>query len=286
MPKILVVGDVIDDILVIPNGEIRLDTDTNSKIQQQPGGSAANFACWIASLGIETHFVGRVGKDDLVRHSQILRDYKVIPHLQADSELQTGRIVVLVQGQQRSFLTDRGANKNLDLAAIPDELFGDALYISGYTVFDQSVESMQQLISRAKAHGLVACDPGSAGYIADHSVHTFLAAIAGADLLLPSLEEGRILSAESRPEIVAALLGEWFPQVALTLGADGVQLQSPSGAEHIAAIASDLVDATGAGDAFAASLISEILKGKNLSQAATSAVRFAAKAVTKLGGRP
>jgi sugar/nucleoside kinase (ribokinase family) len=286
MPKILVVGDVIDDILVIPNGEIRLDTDTNSKIQQQPGGSAANFACWIASLGIETHFVGRVGKEDLERHSEILRTNRVIPHLQVDPELQTGRIVVLVQGQQRSFLTDRGANRNLDLQSIPDELFGDALYLSGYTVFDQSVQDMQQLIKRAKARGLVACDPGSAGYIADHSVHTFLASIAGVDLLLPSLEEGRILSAESRPEIVAALLGEWFPQVALTLGEDGVQLHSQAGAEHIAAIAADLVDATGAGDAFAASLIAETLKGKNFSQAAQAAVKFAAKAVTKLGGRP
>jgi sugar/nucleoside kinase (ribokinase family) len=106
------------------------------------------------------------------------------------------------------------------------------------------------------------------------------------DLLLPSLEEGRILSAESRPEIVSALLGEWFPQVALTLGEDGVQLHSQEGAEHIAAIAADLVDATGAGDAFAASLIAETLKGKNFSQAAQAAVKFAAKAVTKLGGRP
>jgi sugar/nucleoside kinase (ribokinase family) len=194
--------------------------------------------------------------------------------------------VVLVQGQQRSFLTDRGANKNLDLQSIPDELFGDALYLSGYTVFDQSVEDMQKLIVRGRSHGLVACDPGSAGYIADHSVHTFLASIAGVDLLLPSLEEGRILSAESRPEIVAALLGEWFPQVALTLGADGVQLQSASGSENVPAIPADAVDVTGAGDAFAASLIAETLKGNNFSQAAQAAVKFAAKAVTKLGGRP
>jgi ribokinase len=100
------------------------------------------------------------------------------------------------------------------------------------------------------------------------------------------LEEGRILSAESRPEIVAALLGEWFPQVALTLGEDGVQLQSGAGSEHIPALSADLIDATGAGDAFAASLISETLRGKNFSQSAQSAVRFAAKAVTKLGGRP
>jgi sugar/nucleoside kinase (ribokinase family) len=82
------------------------------------------------------------------------------------------------------------------------------------------------------------------------------------------------------------LLGEWFPQVALTLGADGVQLQSNVGSGHIPAISADVVDVTGAGDAFAANLIAELLKGKSLSQSAQSAVKFAAKAITKLGGRP
>jgi sugar/nucleoside kinase (ribokinase family) len=94
------------------------------------------------------------------------------------------------------------------------------------------------------------------------------------------------LSAESRPEIVAALLGEWFPRVALTLGADGVQLQSAETTEHIPAFAADAIDVTGAGDAFAAKLIAELLGGKGLNVAALGAVRFAAKAVTKLGGRP
>jgi sugar/nucleoside kinase (ribokinase family) len=65
-----------------------------------------------------------------------------------------------------------------------------------------------------------------------------------------------------------------------------VQLQSSDGSEHIPAISADVVDVTGAGDAFAASLISEMLKNKSMSQAAQSAVKFAAKAVTKLGGRP
>jgi sugar/nucleoside kinase (ribokinase family) len=95
-----------------------------------------------------------------------------------------------------------------------------------------------------------------------------------------------VLSAESRPEIVAALLGEWFPQVTLTLGAEGVQLQSAETNEHIPAFAADAIDVTGAGDAFAAKLIAELLSGKNLNMAAQAAVRFAAKAVTKLGGRP
>ncbi len=70
------------------------------------------------------------------------------------------------------------------------------------------------------------------------------------------------------------------------MGADGVQLQSLETNEHIPAFAADAVDVTGAGDAFAAKLIAELLTGKNFAMAAQSAVRFAAKAVTKLGGRP
>ena len=72
----------------------------------------------------------------------------------------------------------------------------------------------------------------------------------------------------------------------MNLGADGVQLQSLETNEHIPAFAADAVDVTGAGDAFAAKLIAELLTGKNFAMAAQSAVRFAAKAVTKLGGRP
>ena len=52
MKKVLVIGDVIDDIVVRPLGLIRTDTDTKSDIQITSGGSAANFACWLASFGV------------------------------------------------------------------------------------------------------------------------------------------------------------------------------------------------------------------------------------------
>ncbi len=42
---------------------MRLGTDTFAPIQAVAGGSGANAAAWLASLGIETHFVGRVGDD-------------------------------------------------------------------------------------------------------------------------------------------------------------------------------------------------------------------------------
>lgn len=286
MPKVLVIGDVIDDILVSPKGDIRIDTDTPASIVASPGGSGANFSCWLASLGVEVNFVGRVGQADLERQQEMLRSYGVNPYLQADESLQTGRIVILVEGESRSFLTDRGANVALDLNAIPEDLFGEALYISGYSVLDKDPSQVRNLISRAREHGLVMCDPGSAGYIADHSPHTFLNAVTGADILVPSLEEGRVLTSEDRPDVIAGQLANRFSLVALTMGAGGVQLAFGNESVKVDAFAADLVDATGAGDAFAAKFLSELLKLSSPEDAAREANRFAAKAVTKVGGRP
>jgi len=51
--RIVVFGDVIDDIVVVPSGPIRPDTDTPSSIRNSPGGSAANAASWLGSAGAQ-----------------------------------------------------------------------------------------------------------------------------------------------------------------------------------------------------------------------------------------
>ena len=285
--SVLVVGDVIEDILVSPSGAIRPDTDTNASIQVSNGGSAANFACWLASEGVEVNFVGRVAASDLESHSKDLKSHGVTPHLQADQDLATGRIVVLVEGEQRSFLTDRGANQNLDLDAIPDELFDKALYISGYSLLSADSGSIRRLITKARNLGcLVVCDPGSAGFIEDFGANRFLEALVGVDVFLPSLSEGRILTGEARPEVISAMLRERFPLVALTLGAEGVQICQSEENFHVPAPLADLIDATGAGDAFAASFLKSLLHGETSQVAAAKAVRAGAIAVTRHGGRP
>src|SRR5690554_3490156 len=108
--RIVVFGDVIDDIVVVPNGPIRDDTDTPSRISHRAGGSAANVASWLGRQGAGVDFVGRVAASDVPRHEEVLAGFGVTPHLVADEELPTGTIVVLVDGDSRSMLTDRGAN--------------------------------------------------------------------------------------------------------------------------------------------------------------------------------
>ena len=286
MPKALVVGDVIEDILVMPHSAIRADTDTPSTIRVSFGGSGANFACWLASENVEVELIARVGQADRSRIEADLRAYRVTPNLQFDTELPTGSIVVLVEGQQRSFLTDRGANTKLDTSAIRG--FPELLYLSGYSLFGSIPETeFSALIASAKAAGsMVVLDPGSAGFINDFGVAKFLSVTQGVDLITPSLEEGRILTGEDRPEVIAAALAERYPMVALTLGERGAVIAKGQDIQRIDALAADLVDATGAGDAFAAGLVAKLLAGASYEDAAKHAVKRGAVAVTLVGGRP
>ena len=73
--KLLVIGDVIDDIIVVPEHAIRPNTDTNARIEKTLGGSAANVAAWAASSGVSVNFLGCVGRDDLARGIQVSESF-------------------------------------------------------------------------------------------------------------------------------------------------------------------------------------------------------------------
>jgi sugar/nucleoside kinase (ribokinase family) len=288
--RIVVFGDVFDDIVVVPSGPIRSDTDTSSAIRTRPGGSAANAAAWLGTLGVPVDFVGRVAEADVARHASALASCGVTPHLIADAELPTGTIVVLVDGDRRSMLTEKGANTRLTADAAPDALLDDAaiIHFTGYSLFGDGREAAAaRLMVRAAERGIqVSIDPGSAGFIADLGVERFLAAVDGATLLFPNHEEGRLLSGLDEPESVAAALAERFPVVALTLDTAGAVVATADGVHRVQAEAATVVDPTGAGDAFAAGFLGSWLASADPVLAAKAGAVAGAAAVALTGARP
>ncbi|MFM2352615.1 MAG: hypothetical protein RLZZ608_21 [Actinomycetota bacterium] len=289
--RVVVVGDVIDDIIVVPRGPIRPDTDTAASITRHPGGSACNTAAWLGWLGAGVDLVGRVGAGDAERHARELRASGVTPHLSEDDTLPTGTIVIVVDGETRTMLTDRGANATLSVDAVTDALLATArvVHLTGYSLFDAfSMDHVHALVARARAAGvLVTFDPGSTGFIADYGVERFRTALEGVDVLLPNLDEGRLLSGEQDREAVAAALVEYCPAVVMTGGSSSVLVArrgEPS--VEVAVDARAAVDPTGAGDAFTAGLVSALLQGTDLVAAAREGVRAAGIAITQAGGRP
>ena len=274
MKKVVVIGDVIEDIIVISNGERKANTDNPSSIQSTPGGSGANFAVWLASLSVETELIARVSNKDKERLESYFKSVHVKPNLQTDQELETGKIVVLVERNQRTFFTDRAANKNLEKPELPQS---DLLYGSGYSVLSLGKEQTQALIKTSKTAGcLVAVDPCSTSFIEGFGVANFLEAIRGADIIFPNKEEYELLSKDHK-------LTEVFPEILVTKGEQGAELV---GIASVEAQIVEAIDPTGAGDAFAAKYIAERLSGSSPIEALEYANDFAALAVSRPGGQP
>ncbi len=289
--RVVIVGDLINDIVVVPSEAIRADTDTTATIRSTSGGSAANTAVWLASLGAPVDFVAAVGGHDAAAHAAELSAAGVTPHLQVEPDATTGTIVILVQGADRSMLTDRGANSSLRAASVTPHLLADAalLHVSGYSVVDGfGVEGTRELFARAADAGVpVSVNPASIGFISDFGVERFAEAIRGATAVFLSADEARLLTGEADPDAAARALGRDVPIVALTRGADGV-LVVAHGADPVAvpALTVDAVDPTGAGDAFIAGFLATWLGTGDPVAAASAAVHVAARAVTAIGGRP
>lgn len=288
--RIVCFGDVIDDIVAIPRGPIRDDTDTPSSIRFQAGGSAANTAAWLGELGATVDFFGTVGQGDLDRHGRLLADGGVRAHLFGYEGIPTGTIVVIVEGERRTMLTERGANSLLDPKWVTDELLAETavVHITGHCLLnDAGPDAVSELIARAKWAGVtVSVDPGSAGFIADYGVAKFLDAVAGADILFPSLDEGRLLVGRETPELIAAGLGERFPTVVLTLGTAGVSVWREGLSMTVPAVETSVVDPTGAGDAFCAGFLAEWVESGDLEASAHAGSLVASRAVGVIGGRP
>ncbi|CAB4623118.1 unannotated protein [freshwater metagenome] len=288
---IVVVGDVIDDIIVRPQSPIRTDTDTPALIERHPGGSSANTAAWLGHIGANVHFFGQVGEADNARHTRELERFGVEAHLQSDTERSTGTIVIIVEGEKRTMLTDRGANVIFDLDSVPQDLIAIAEYLhfTGHTIIDEPKrESVVRLIERASAHGVtVSIDPASAGFITDFGVAEFLRLCDGAHILRPNEDEARVLSGIDDIEAATVKLTELFPLVVTTCGRDGVIVgQYGEALVHIPVEPVDVADPTGAGDSFNAGLLAGLARGLTPVDAARAAVIVAAEAVTAVGARP
>jgi len=289
----VVCGDVINDVLVKPLDGVTPDSDTRAAIGARPGGSAANQAAWMAHLGADVVFAGRVGTRDAAYHRRELARAGVRARLAADREAETGSIVIMVAPDGgRTMFTDRGANLRLRRPDVPARLLDGAaaLHLTGYTFCEPPLlEVALWLLGQARARGLaVTIDPGSAAFLTRMGPAAFLRWTEGAALCFPNRDEAAVLTGETDPLVMAARLTRHYGAAVVKLGAAGCVLAVPGAAPvAIPAPPAQATDTTGAGDAFCGAFISQWLAHpEDLMSAARYAVQVAATVVTRFGARP
>jgi sugar/nucleoside kinase (ribokinase family) len=289
--KVVVCGDVINDIIVKPVTAVVRGSDTRSLISARPGGSAANQAAWLAYLGTPVVFAGRCGAPDASYHRAELARHGVDALIAADPDAGTGSIVIMVSPDgERTMFTDRGANLRLSGSDVPDRVLDGArvLHLTGYTFFGPALRPVAlSLAAAARSRGvLVTIDPGSAAFLGELDPGEFVSWTAGFAVCFPNLDEAAMLTGEREPLAMAAALAKTYPVVALKLGGGGCVLATADGPPvELPAEPADVVDTTGAGDAFCAGFLSQWPDAPPR-VAAQAAVRVAAQAVSRLGGRP
>lgn len=289
--RIVCFGDLANDVVVVPRSALRPDTDTPSHIRHTPGGSAANTAAWLGFLGAPVDLVACAGIADADVHAESLRGQGVVPHLRLAAGLETATIVIVVEGERRTMLTDRGANRALSEEQLTDALLDAAgcLHVTGYNLLDgPRAAGMDRVIARAHERGIVvSMNPGSAGYLADYGVDAFVAATAGVDLLVANAEEAALLSGLDDPAAATTALGERHGIAVVTQGPRSVLVaERGSSPREVQVPAARLLDPTGAGDAMAAGFLSSWRVDGDVVRAAETGILVAAQAIQVYGGRP
>jgi sugar/nucleoside kinase (ribokinase family) len=299
--RALVIGDVMTDVIVRPEGPVVRGSDRRASITVQPGGSAANQAVWLAHFGAGVDFVARVGAADLEHETARFEAVGVAPHFVGDPNRETGRLVALIDPDgERSFLTDRGANEKLEARDIPDALIASASHISlsGYSFFAPSPRAAVLDVMRRARDKPVSVDPASAEFLREVGADNFLAWTQGATILFPNEEEAAVLTGSTDPETQCARLAALYPLVVIKRGAAGAETAEgerrwriktaktkPVGATGVGDPV-EAVDTTGAGDAFVAGFLAARLAGADIPTALGRAAGAGAIASTIVGGQP
>ncbi len=290
--RVLVVGDVMTDVIVMPEGPIVKGSDRRATVRSRPGGSGANQAVWLGAMGAPVVFAARVGAADRSMYENYFRGLDVVPVLAGDRDQPSGVLVTIVDPDgERSFLTDRGANLNLSSEDLPESLLDGVgmVVVSGYSFFAPGPRAaVQALFSTARARGIaVAIDPASVGFLVEVGAASFLDWTRGADFIFANESEAEALTGVSGHVAQMRALGGHYGTVLIKrgrLGAaiggrDGVRLELPAPPVSV-------VDSTGAGDAFAAGFIAAHLTGAEEAAALAQGIAAGARAVQSVGGQP
>jgi ribokinase len=290
-PVITVIGSFAVGItLRVPRFPVQGETLVGHDFDMGPGGKGSNQAVGAARLGAESHLVAAIGEDafgavglDLwqregVGLGQLIR----VP----DDHTGVG-LITLDSAGNNHIVIDLGANNRLT----PEDVDRAEPLIAAsdvvVTVLEIPVETAARAMEVARRNGVTALlNPAPAAPVPT-------ALLKSADILTPNESELRILCGlppdDTTPTnaLATRLQEAGARNLVITRGGRGALLVDASGrVSEVPSVPTDVVDSTGAGDAFNCALAVALAEGRPLEEAVRWAVRAGAFACTRLGVIP
>jgi fructokinase len=280
--EVLCAGELLVDF--IGNEEAPLaSTRTFTRFR---GGSTANLAANLAGLGVSTSLAASVGDDRLGDFAVAdLEERGVDVTRVARRPEPTSVAIVSRSAHTAQFVLHRAADGLLDEGQLE---LADETRIFHTTAFALSGPSQGLLLDaarRARNAGLTpTLDANWAPGVGATRTEVRRALIAYCELqplLKASADDVQRILGETSVRDAVAQLHEWGArEIVVTLGSDGSLVSQDGDVESVPPESVDVVDATGAGDAYWAGFLWRWLRGDDLVDCASTGTRLA---VTKLG---
>ena len=308
MKSILGIGNALTDILAVlpddtllkqyhlPKGSMQhVDMETGDKIwtalkplgvKYVAGGSAANTITCTAILGMPSSFIGKIGDDELGLLFKSDQEQYGVKSTLLKSEHSSGRSMVFVSGgnAERTFAVYLGAALDLVPEDLDPEYFKghDYFHIEGYLVQNQDV--VRKAVELAHEAGcIISLDMAS--YNVVESNDAFLHDIVDkyVDIVFANETEARAYTKLQDPVDCLRDIARQCKIAVVKVGKDGSWVRSGDEEHYIPIWPADTIDATGAGDTYAAGFLYGHSIGMPLKVCGEIGSILAAKVVEVLG---
>ena len=261
---------------------------------ETPGGSVANTIAGLGGLGMSTAFIGKVKDDALGRfYATGMQDagtaFPNAPAATADAPTSRSMIFVSPDGE-RSMNTYLGAGADISSEDVAPSVFENSkvLFLEGY-LFDKEdgktafAEAARQMRAAGGKAGITLSDP----FCADRHRDDFKRLIAEEmDFVLGNAAEWTTLYETEDLEVALKQAAAVCDTVVCTCSGDPVILISGETRAEVPVTKVVPVDATGAGDQFAAGFLFGFVTGRSLEDCGRMGVVAAAEVIGHVGPRP
>lgn len=267
---------------------------------KRTAGAETNVAIGLARLGLKVGWASRLGTDSMGRYliAAMQREGIDCSHVICDASQRTGfqfkGRVTDGSDPPTEYHRKGSAASQMGPADVDEAWLRSARHLHATGVFaaisDTSLQAALKTLDVMRAAGrTISFDPNLRPTLwasTDVMRHWINELASRADWVLPGVEEGLLLTGESSPEGIARFYRQNGAKlVVVKLGAAGAYYDSDvAGTGHVAGFpVKEVIDTVGAGDGFAAGVVSALLEGRPVPEAVRRGAWIGARAVQVLG---
>ncbi len=292
----LIDSDIILEKFSLPKGSMQLvDAEKSSIIKNETinlkknlasGGSAANTIHGLAMLGVESGFIGSIGKDSTGDFFE--NDMKIagVKTLLTKRNSITGTAVALISpDSERTFATHLGAAVELSAEDLnPKDFEGyDILYMEGYLIFNKPLVERACVIAKEN-HMKIAIDLASYNVV-EAKLQDFKEIVEKyADIIFANEDEAKAFTGLSPFQALDVLSGVCEIAV-VKVGSEGSIIKRGEEIIKIGTIPVNCIDTTGAGDLYASGFLYGFANGLSLDKCGMFGSILAGHVIEIVGAR-